>query len=56
MYCTTVVDDCDPNPCKNGGTCVDGIGSFICNCKDGFKGLTCQFGKCPHCHNYESLL
>ena len=38
-------DECDPNPCQNGGTCTDGIDSFTCSCEEGFTGITCQTGK-----------
>jgi len=36
------IDDCDPNPCDNGGNCTDGINSFICHCVDGFTGENCE--------------
>ena len=39
--CETNIDDCDPNPCQNGGTCADGIDSFQCACPTGFTGPTC---------------
>ncbi|XP_078572109.1 uncharacterized protein LOC144859362 [Branchiostoma floridae x Branchiostoma japonicum] len=35
-------DDCQSNPCKNGGTCVDGLDSYSCNCIYGFSGDTCE--------------
>eukprot|EP00058_Branchiostoma_floridae_P006280 XP_002591768.1 hypothetical protein BRAFLDRAFT_83542 [Branchiostoma floridae] len=35
-------DDCQSNPCKNGGTCVDGLNSYSCNCTNGFSGDTCE--------------
>jgi hypothetical protein len=35
-------DDCDPNPCLNGGTCKDGDNSFTCTCVDGFVGDKCE--------------
>lgn len=35
-------DDCPMvNPCQNGGTCVDGIGTYTCSCAAGFTGPTC---------------
>ena len=40
--CETNVDDCDPNPCMNGGSCEDGIESFTCTCAAGFMGDTCE--------------
>ena len=39
------IDDCDPNPCKNGGTCTDKVNSFTCACADGFEGDTCETAK-----------
>jgi len=37
-----ILDDCDPNPCSNGGKCVDGINVFQCICLPGFRGNLCQ--------------
>ncbi|XP_041359153.1 protocadherin Fat 1-like isoform X2 [Gigantopelta aegis] len=52
--------NCIPNPCQNGGTCIEGPNSPICHCIPGFKGprcdLTsniCQTNPCLHggiCH------
>jgi jagged-like protein len=41
-------DDCNANPCRNNGTCVDRIADFECNCKNGWKGKTCSL-KDSHC-------
>ena len=41
------IDDCSKNPCKNGGTCIDGIKSYQCKCADGYKGANCEQGKYP---------
>ena len=38
------VDECDSSPCQNGGTCVDGINSYTCDCDDGYKGPDCETG------------
>jgi len=36
-------DPCDPNPCMNGGTCLDeGAGLFSCNCVPQWSGPTCE--------------
>uniref|UniRef100_A0A8C6M2C5 Delta-like protein n=1 Tax=Nothobranchius furzeri TaxID=105023 RepID=A0A8C6M2C5_NOTFU len=37
-YCHENVNDCASSPCKNGGTCIDGINSFECVCPDGWEG------------------
>ncbi|CAJ1067848.1 hyaluronan-binding protein 2-like [Xyrichtys novacula] len=35
---------CDPNPCKNGGTCVIDENDFTCQCPPGYSGLFCHVG------------
>ena len=40
--CGTEVDECDSNPCQNGGLCTDNLNSFTCSCSVGFTGDTCQ--------------
>ena len=35
-------NDCVPDPCQNGGTCVDLVGSYRCDCKTGYSGTNCQ--------------
>ncbi|XP_078680123.1 uncharacterized protein LOC144915540 [Branchiostoma floridae x Branchiostoma belcheri] len=35
-------DDCQSSPCQNGGTCVDGLDSYSCNCTNSFSGDTCE--------------
>ena len=39
------IDECDENPCENGGTCHSTLGSFICVCAAGYDGDNCQDGK-----------
>ncbi|XP_067327070.1 fibulin-7-like [Anolis sagrei] len=36
------INDCASNPCANGGTCVDGIHQYLCQCPSGWSGNTCQ--------------
>lgn len=31
-----------PDPCHNGGSCSDGIGTFFCECLAGFRGPKCE--------------
>ena len=43
--------DCEPNPCKNNGTCVDDIPAVwnvTCSCPAGYVGAFCQvdFDEC----------
>uniref|UniRef100_G3PIE6 Neurocan core protein n=1 Tax=Gasterosteus aculeatus TaxID=69293 RepID=G3PIE6_GASAC len=36
------IDDCQSNPCQNGGTCIDEISSFVCLCLPSYGGATCE--------------
>ena len=40
------IDDCYPDPCQNGGTCVDDVDSHACYCPAGFTGVHCEAGTC----------
>lgn len=42
--CEVDVDECDPNPCVNGASCLDGLGSYTCRCLPGFNGTRCETG------------
>lgn len=35
MYCDVNVDECESNPCLNGGTCIDAVGQYFCSCTEG---------------------
>lgn len=39
-------NDCSPNPCHNGGRCIDLVNDFYCECKNDWKGKTCHSRKC----------
>lgn len=41
-FCETNIDDCAAAPCKNSGTCVDGVNAYTCQCKGGWVGTTCS--------------
>lgn len=36
---------CQPNPCQNGGTCVDEWLDLRCQCRAGFTGRMCAVGE-----------
>ena len=40
-FCTET-DECQSNPCQNGGTCVDGVYSFTCVCPTFHAGQRCE--------------
>ena len=38
------VNECESSPCKNNGSCVDGVGSYTCVCSQGYIGEECEIG------------
>jgi hypothetical protein len=36
-------DACESNPCENGGTCIDGWGTYECLCPPGWEGPHCEY-------------
>ena len=36
------IDECESFPCVNGGSCLDQIDSYQCQCRDGFTGVNCE--------------
>ena len=50
------MDECQNQPCQNGGTCIDLVNHFKCSCPPGTRGLLCEenIDECaggPHCLN-----
>ncbi|UJR09595.1 hypothetical protein I4U23_013830 [Adineta vaga] len=43
IHCTEDIDECTvfPSICRNGGTCINEIGSYRCFCSAGWTGPTC---------------
>ena len=50
-FCLADVDECQTNPCQNGGSCVNLKGSYRCDCAKGFTGKHCEQGKRPAAHS-----
>ncbi|KAG7508448.1 jagged-2-like isoform X2 [Solea senegalensis] len=50
IYCHENVNDCISSPCRNGGTCIDGVNYFQCFCPDGWEGRLCDHNvnECRH--------
>ena len=36
------IDNCEPNQCQNGGTCLDRLNSHYCICAPGYEGFNCE--------------
>ncbi|KAI0235484.1 hypothetical protein LSAT2_013992 [Lamellibrachia satsuma] len=40
--CENEIDECESNPCQKGGSCLDLIASYKCNCPADITGENCQ--------------
>lgn len=45
FFLISVPRECDPNPCQNGGTCVEVGDTYECTCLQGYTGTNCDTGK-----------
>lgn len=39
------VNECESSPCANNGTCINNLGSYTCDCTEGWKNPDCKTGK-----------
>lgn len=44
INCDEDINECDPNPCQNGGTCHNEIGQYRCECPQVLVNLT-KYGR-----------
>ena len=35
------INECDSQPCQNGGQCLDGVNQYTCTCAAGYAGVNC---------------
>lgn len=40
------VNECEKEPCKNGGICTDLVANYSCECPGEYMGRNCQYSKC----------
>ena len=40
--CDTDINECQPSPCRNSGSCTDLVNNYTCNCTDGWEGRNCS--------------
>lgn len=40
--CNFEYNECESNPCINGGQCIDHIGGYSCQCTKGYQGNRCH--------------
>lgn len=45
LLVVTEINECLSQPCLNGGACRDSVGSYHCQCNQGFSGTRCQTGR-----------
>ena len=43
-FTPTDIDDCENDPCENGGSCTDGVNIYTCGCVAGYTGDNCETG------------
>ncbi|XP_039362428.1 protein crumbs homolog 2 isoform X5 [Mauremys reevesii] len=39
--CSVNIDECESQPCQNGGCCTDLVNGFLCHCLPGYSGVEC---------------
>ncbi|XP_077985321.1 dorsal-ventral patterning protein tolloid-like [Glandiceps talaboti] len=40
------INNCLMNPCRNGGTCINGAFEYKCECNIAYEGNTCEINRC----------
>lgn len=40
------INECEAEPCRNGGICTDLVANYSCECPGEYMGRNCQHSKC----------
>lgn len=51
--CLSDINECESQPCVNGGECIDEVDHYSCSCPSGYEGVNCQTGKSRPLENRE---
>lgn len=46
INCGAEILECASSPCVNGGSCLDYLGYFVCNCVPGYNDTVCATREC----------
>ena len=47
------IDECTSNPCLHGGTCIDQVNKYLCNCPAGTEGDRCETSKYSNFNQFD---
>ena len=42
QLCEVNINECESSPCQNGGTCIDRVNGFHCDCPYGYLDYICS--------------
>ena len=45
IHSFTDINECESEPCLNGGTCANGNNQYTCSCVAGYQGTNCETSK-----------
>lgn len=51
QFCEHEINECESNPCHNGGQCTDLLATYSCACTEDYAGPQCDILKQVTCDN-----